>query len=83
MLILYIGINEVRRCLPNLNERLDLCNQTENVKGHSGRRSFITNTISAGVAPELIAQSTKHKDSKTLMAYAEKHGIPVDMKHKQ
>ncbi len=68
----YLGINEVRKCLPNLNARLDSEMQAKNVKGHSGRRSFITNGLNSGVPPEIIAQSTKHKDPKTLMAYAEK-----------
>ena len=55
-----------------MNARLDIENQVANVKGHSGRGSFITNSLEAGVAPEIIAQSTKHKDSKTLMGYAKK-----------
>ena len=61
-----------KRCLPNLNARLGVEDQASNVKGHSGRRSFITNSLEAGIAPEIIAESTKHKDPKTLMAYAEK-----------
>jgi hypothetical protein len=65
----------VRKCLPNLNSLLEIENQTKNVKGHSGRRSFITNGLNAGVAPEIIAQSTKHKDSNTLMSYAEKSDL--------
>lgn len=68
----FLGINEVRKCLPNLNARLGVEDQANNVKGHSGRRSFITNGLEAGIPPEIIAQSTKHKDPKTLMAYAEK-----------
>ena len=55
-----------------MNARLEGGMQSKNVKGHSGRRSFITNGLDAGVPPEIIAQSTKHKDPKTLMAYAEK-----------
>lgn len=44
---------------------------TSNVTGHSGRRSLITHVLAAKVPPEIIAQTTKHKDPKTLMAYAE------------
>ena len=55
-----------------MNSRLGNENVVANVKGHSGRRSFITNSLSAGVPPEIVAQSTKHKDPKTLMSYAEK-----------
>jgi hypothetical protein len=67
------GINEIRKCLPNLNGRLDNSLQSANVSGHSGRRSFATNCVNAGVDPSIIAQSTKHKSLKTLMGYVEKN----------
>lgn len=52
-----------------LNNRLPKHLRIDCPTGHSGRHTFISNAINDGVAPEIVAKASKHKDANSLQRY--------------
>ncbi len=41
----------------------------ENIRGHTGRRTFVSTAINAGVDSQVVAQASHHKDVNSLKKY--------------
>jgi hypothetical protein len=52
-----------------VNGRLPKNLQIDRPTGHSGRHTFISNAINSGVAPEVVAKASKHKDVNCVQKY--------------
>ncbi len=45
--------------------------QVENMRGHSGRRTFVSTAINAGVDSQIVANASNHKDVNSVKKYYE------------
>jgi hypothetical protein len=64
-----LGINMLRLMLPAINEELPVELQSKNIKGHSGRHSFVSNSVNNGIDSQVVAQASKHKDVNSVKRY--------------
>ena len=67
----FSGVNTLREASKRVNERLDVENQIENPSFQSGRGTYITCSLKSKIPSAVIAKSTKHKDSTTVLKYAQ------------
>ena len=59
----------MRKCLVNVNERLPEDFRLLNPTGHAGRSTACTIAAGMNVPIEVIAMTSKHRDSNTLRGY--------------
>jgi hypothetical protein len=64
-----LGINSLRDIPKRVNDKLPEGMKVIKATGHSGRRTFVTAAIDAGVSDSIVSQSSKHKDMRMLQTY--------------
>jgi hypothetical protein len=65
-----LGINELRKIFTVVNARLPTeCQLVKAPSGHSGRRTYVSNTMNAGARASSVAASSKHKSMEVLNGY--------------
>ncbi len=64
-----LGINKLREILPRINDKLPQQLQCPNIRGHSGRRTFVTTAVNNGVDSQIIAKASHHKDVNSISKY--------------
>jgi hypothetical protein len=70
-----LGINELRKIFMEVNSRLSEMVRLEKAPtGHSGRRTFVSNSMNAGEGASAVAASSKHASVDVLNGYIDADG---------
>lgn len=64
-----LGIQEIRKAIVRVNERLPADVQLQRATGHSGRNTLATLAMNNGADTITTAAATKHRDPKSLKGY--------------
>eukprot|EP01034_Spumella_vulgaris_P030509 gene30509-37740_t len=64
-----LGIGKLREIMQRINQKLPESMQMDNIRGHTGRRTFVSTAINAGVDSQVVAQASHHKDVNSLKKY--------------
>lgn len=64
-----LGINYIKKAFNNVNERLPQELQISKPSGHTGRHTYVSNSINEGVDSEVVAAGSKHKSNVAIKRY--------------